>query len=239
LRTVELPVFAAARSGRLRLRLGLRGRPLALDVGQPAFPFLNFIVLSAHNKNLYTTDALRFCMTMKIRSARFNIYLVAVLAALAVAGCAGTKHKNKKNDIATLISLHLEVSSDETQVSAPVPILRAQPEMVNVETEAFLDEGALESARVVDDLGGFHIRLKFNWEGTMVLDGITTDNQSRRIAVLAKWDKDTRWLAAPVIHRRVSDGTFDFTPDATREEADRIVQGLTNLVAKVKDADKF
>jgi len=176
-------------------------------------------------------------MTMKIRSARFNTYLAAVLVALAAAGCVSAKHK--KHEISSLISLHLESNPDDTQTSAPVPILRANPEMVNVETEAFLDEGSLESARVVDDLGGFHIHLKFNWEGTMVLDGITTDNQSRRIAVLAKWDKDTRWLGAPVIHRRVSDGTFDFTPDATREEADRIVQGLSNVVAKVKDADKF
>ena len=176
-------------------------------------------------------------MTMMIRSARFNTYLAAILLVLAAVGCASAKHK--QHQLSTLISLHLEVSADDGGTSAPVPILRAKPEMVNVDSEAFLDEGALESARVVDDLGGFHIHLKFNWEGTMVLDGVTTDNHGRRIAVLAKWDKDTRWLGAPVIRRRASDGTFDFTPDATREEANRIVLGLSNVVAKVKDADKF
>jgi preprotein translocase subunit SecD len=173
---------------------------------------------------------------MTIRFARFNIYLAAVLATMAAAGCASS-HKDKGPT--TLLSLHLEVSPDDTDTSSPVPVLRANPSYVNVDKESVLDEGSIDSARVVDDLGGFHIQVKFNWEGAMVLDGVTTDNHNRRIAVLARWDKESRWLAAPVIKRRISDGVYDFTPDATREEAQRIVLGLNNLAAKVKDQDKM
>ena len=37
---------------------------------------------------------------------------------------------------------------------------------------------------------------------------------------------DPRWLAAPVFTKRITDGVLVFTPDCTREEADRIVKGL-------------
>ena len=45
--------------------------------------------------------------------------------------------------------------------------------------------------------------------------------------------KDYRWLAAPVINRRISDGVLVFTPDATREEAEEIALGLNNVAKKV------
>jgi hypothetical protein len=37
----------------------------------------------------------------------------------------------------------------------------------------------------------------------------------------------------------ISDGIIEFTPDASRAEADRIVRGLNNLVAKVKKLNQF
>ena len=45
--------------------------------------------------------------------------------------------------------------------------------------------------------------------------------------------KDYRWLAAPVISHRISDGVLVFTPDATREEAEEIALGLNNVSKKV------
>ena len=83
-------------SRRLR-RLGPRGCLLAFDVGQPAFPFLNFVILSAHNKNLYTTDALGLCMTMMIRSARFNTYLAALLLVLVAPSVAQVRSTSSTN----------------------------------------------------------------------------------------------------------------------------------------------
>jgi len=42
---------------------------------------------------------------------------------------------------------------------------------------------------------------------------------------------DSRWLAAPVISRRLSDGVLTFTADCDRYEADRLTEGL-NVDAK-------
>ena len=40
------------------------------------------------------------------------------------------------------------------------------------------------------------------------------------------------WLAAPIISNRISDGTLLFTPDASRENTEAIVQGLTKKESK-------
>jgi preprotein translocase subunit SecD len=169
---------------------------------------------------------------------RFNIYLAAALAVVMVAGCKSAKSKEKKDR--TIVELHLEVPQDGTDRNEAVPIYRSNPSYVNVEKEPFLDTGNVEAARVVDEQNGlFHIELKFNWQGTLLLDGVTTDNHHRRIAVMATIGKESRWLGAPLIQRRMSDGIFTFTPDATREESDQIVRGLNNLHKELKDRDKW
>ena len=47
-----------------------------------------------------------------------------------------------------------------------------------------------------------------------------------------------RWLAAPVISRRNSNGLLVFTPDADREEAAEIELGLNNLARKTQPSLK-
>jgi preprotein translocase subunit SecD len=174
---------------------------------------------------------------MMINFVRFNIYLAVVIGLVCANGCASSKSDKEKE--ASSIQLHLEANQDGTERNTPVPIYRAKPVYVNVEKETFLDEGYLESARVVDQLGGFSIELKFNWQGIRILDGVTTDNSNRRIAIFAKFGKDPRWLGAPVVRRRISDGVLTFTPDATREEAERIVRGLNNLAVELKKREKL
>ena len=177
---------------------------------------------------------------MKIGLARFNMYFCLMAASLLLAtGCASGEKKKEKEQ-ATTISLHLETHEDGTDRNGPVPIFRENPVYVNVEKEPFLEEGDVDSARVVDDGHGlFHIELKFNWRGAMILDGVTSDNHNRRIAVVAVFGKGPRWLGAPITKRRISDGIFAFTPDATREEADRIVKGLNDVSKEVKKDDKL
>ena len=43
-----------------------------------------------------------------------------------------------------------------------------------------------------------------------------------------------RWLAAPLIRQRISDGTLSFSPDASREEMERLVFGLNEALRKEK-----
>ncbi len=90
----------------------------------------------------------------------------------------------------------------------------------------------------MEEPGGlFSIRLKFNWEGTAILDSFTSSNPGRRIAIMGDFG-GKRWLASPLIRQRISNGVLTFTPDATREEADKIVRGLNNVAREVKKGEK-
>jgi preprotein translocase subunit SecD len=175
---------------------------------------------------------------MMFKFQRFNIYLLAALCLLVASGCSSPEKKKKKE--ATEISLHLEVNQDGTTRNEPVPILRGEhPIYVNVDKDPFVDTGHVEEASIVNDMGGFSIQLKLNWQGTQILDGITGGNRGKRIAVFCKFGRDPRWLAAPQITKHLSAGVFTFTPDATREEAERIVTGLNNVAEKVKKDSKW
>ena len=173
---------------------------------------------------------------MLLRSRSFNIYFLWLLAGL-LTGCKTTEEKKKSKDAST-IRLHLEVNADGTPHSGGVPIYRQQPIMVNVNREPFLTEGELQEASVVEALGGFAIKLQFNRHGSLVLDGTTTSYKGRRIGIQSQFT-ESRWLAAPLISQRLSNGVLVFTPDATREEAERIVRGLNNLTAAVKKRSRF
>jgi hypothetical protein len=67
------------------------------------------------------------------------------------------------------------------------------------------------------------------------LEQFTAANPGRHLAIFGQWgDKLSagRWLAAPLISRRITKGTIIFTPDASREEALKLVTGLSNIAKK-------
>jgi preprotein translocase subunit SecD len=174
---------------------------------------------------------------MMTKWARFNIYLMAAMALLLTCGCKSAE--KKKKELATEISLHLETNQDGTEYNETVPIYRESPIYVNIEKSPFLDTADIEQAKLVDDLGSFSIQLKMNWHGTQVLQGVTTGNRGKRIAIFGRFGKGPRWLGAPVINKSISDGVFTFTPDASREEAERIVRGLNNISKALKENDSW
>ncbi|MFO1497624.1 MAG: hypothetical protein U1G07_04395 [Verrucomicrobiota bacterium] len=173
---------------------------------------------------------------MKRWLAPFNIYLLTVLIAWSL-GCQ-TSDERKKGKEASTLRLFLEAHRDGNDSQSGVPIYRANPIRVNVEREPFLSETDLESASVVDLPGGFAIRAQFDGHGALILEGVTVAHKGAHIAVQSNFG-ESRWLAAPLITRRISNGEFVFTPDATRDEADRVVRGLTNLITKVKKRSAF
>jgi hypothetical protein len=179
---------------------------------------------------------------MKSRLCTFNLYFI-LLCCFIVPACKTTepprtKEEKKKDDQASTIRLHLEVNRDGTPYNSGVPIYRGSPFLVNIERNPFLNEIDLQQASVVDAVGGFMIHLQFNRHGALILENVTTSYKGKRIAVHSNFG-ESRWLAAPIIQRNVSDGTLVFTPDATREEAERIVRGLNNLVAAIKKRSKY
>jgi preprotein translocase subunit SecD len=179
---------------------------------------------------------------MKIRCLRFNLYLCVVLplvAALA-AGCQ-TEARKRKHQPGKL-SIHIETHADGTNMSEPVPIYRQHPFMVTVEKEPILTELNVEGAKVEDVVGGFAIRVQFDQQGTWILEQHSIDSRGRRFAIYCEFGpglKEKRWLAAPIISRRISDGVLVFTPDASREEADQLVLGLNNIGRAVKKNNEW
>lgn len=173
---------------------------------------------------------------MKIRWQRFNLYFLVTLAVIAVAGCQSSSAERKAKKLLATFRLHLEGRRDRTKTTEPVPVYRAEPVMVHVEKTAFLDEGHVASAQVIDVVGGFALRVQFDHRGTGLLEECTTVNRPRRAAIFCQFGEDLkeqRWLAAPVLSRRITDGVLTFTPDTTREEAEQIAQGLNNVAKKV------
>jgi len=175
---------------------------------------------------------------MKIQIRRFNFILLLTLG-LVVSGCSSPGPKAKKVKEPTTLRFHLEVNRDGSDKSGPVTIGRSAPFGVNVQKEAFLTEFDITEARVVDDsMGGFSLRIQCNRRGTWLLEQYTTANKGRRAAIFCQFGTNAWWLAAPIMEKRIADGAFSFTPDASRVEADRIVRGLNQQGVDVKKDDR-
>ena len=176
----------------------------------------------------------RLCVgTMVIRLARFNTYLLAAALGATLAGC-GTAGSSRDKEVATL-RLHVEVNRDAGDRSQPVMISRAAQIQLNVDKIQFLDEASVTEAKVMDTMGAFTMVIQFDRRGTLFLEQYSATNPGRHIAIAAQWgdkEKQTRWLAAPLINHRITDGILTFTPDATRAEAEEIARGVNNVAIK-------
>ena len=178
---------------------------------------------------------------MKIRAPGINTNLCAFLAtALLLLGCASPDDpnamgKSKKGKEAAMIMFHIETPSDGTPYTQTVEVPRGSAKTMNVETAPFLDTGHLVEAMLVqtDKFGGFALRLQFNQHGAFALDTYTSANRGRHLAIFCMFGAE-RWVAAPLITRRISNGLLQFTPDLTREEAEYVVTGLNNVAARLK-----
>ena len=178
---------------------------------------------------------------MKIRPAPFKIYLLVFLGlAWGGWGCQtdSSQKKAPKKGFSAL-SLHIEINADGTDKNSTVMVGRQTPFPVNVNKAAFLETSHLARASLVDDgMGGFVFRIQFNRQGTWLLEQYTVQNKGRHIAVFAQLE-DFRWIAAPLITKRISDGVFIFTPDASREDAEKLVLGLNKMIKKLRSRNTF
>jgi hypothetical protein len=166
---------------------------------------------------------------------QFNSFLPALVAALLAWGCASSGDKKGKE--ASTLALFLETNPDDGGRTATVPVVRASPVMVAVDRSPFLNERNLIEAALVDVPYGFAIQVRLDAHGALVLDSVTSANKGSRIVVYSLFTEG-RWLAAPKITAPIKDGVFVFTPDATREEAERIVRGLNNMATALGNKPK-
>ena len=170
---------------------------------------------------------------MRVITRRFNLFLA--LAALALlCGCQTDKKKEKE---VSVLRVHIEASPQSAGSTQTITVLRDDPLLVTIFKDAILSEANLTEAKVIDAQGGFAIQLQFDENNTMVLEQYSASYRGKHFVIFGQWgDKPTdgRWLAAPLITRRISDGKLSFTPDMSRTNADRLVLGLNNAAANAK-----
>ena len=179
---------------------------------------------------------------MKFRWAGFNIYLATALGLLLLCGCKSAKTNSK--GLATL-RVHAEMLGDAAGRTTKVQVFRAQPFFVTIEKTPFLTEAFVKHASVADTMGGFALQVQFERQGTWLLEQYSSALRGKHIVIFSqfvppgekKQNPDGRWLAAPLVSTRITDGLLVFTPDATRAEAEQIANGL-NAVAKKNGTDK-
>ncbi len=179
---------------------------------------------------------------MVIRLARFNIYLALPLL-LLFAGCQSQERKRAQQP--STLRIHLETNLDGTDRSEEVSLFRTESVKMVIEKASFLNEGFIKEAKVVDAIGGLALRIQLDHKGTLLLDQYTTANRGKHMAIYSQFvlppDEKLnrgRWIAAPVIANRITDGVLLFTPDVTPEEADQIVRGLNNVAEKAQSSLK-
>jgi hypothetical protein len=174
---------------------------------------------------------------MMIQRERFNIYLLLGLLLAMICGCRTVESKQQK--ALSTLRVHIQAGADLPNRSQPVPIYRDNPFQINIEKDPVLTEANVSEARVIEAVGGFAISIRFERRGMWLLEQYTAANQRKHLVIFSQFASPTtpginvgRWLAAPLITGRISDGTLIFTPDASREEADQIVSGLNNAAKK-------
>ena len=178
---------------------------------------------------------------MVIRPLRFNFYLLLLLAG-ALGGCATTTGTSTKDRPLARLTVNVESNREAEGFRELISVPRGNPVAINILTSALLNETHVAEARLVDSFAGCTMVIQFNPMGTHLLEQYTAAYPGRRFAIAALFGVqkklEKRWLAAPLLNRRISDGILAFTPDASREEADMIVRGLNNLAREIGNQSK-
>lgn len=167
---------------------------------------------------------------------RFNCYLALVVGVAWISGCVSPEEKEKRQEASTL-KLHLQMDFDTGEKSQLIEVIRAKPTVLRIDKVPFLDESHLVDAALVDTLGGFAIQVKFDFHGSLALESASGTHRNKCVAIYCMFTEG-RWLGAPQLNQRITDGTLVFTPDATREEAERIVRGLNNIAVQMGNKSK-
>ena len=171
---------------------------------------------------------------MKFHPVRFNSYLL-VLVAACLAACE-TTHPSGSPKAATGVAtlrIHLETHPDPLGLSRQITVGIEDAQTFFV-TAPMISEEALVAARLWEgNADQFAIHLQFNREGQRTLEMLSMSYRGKRLALMSQFP-EARWIGTVRMDRRIADGALLFRPEATREEAERIVHLLNGTVAKLK-----
>lgn len=168
---------------------------------------------------------------MMICRSRFNIYLMCLLAVVFAGGC-------KTQRLSTL-RLHQEINQNAGNRVEAITVHRDPLVTMHIDSLPFLTEAYVKSAKVVDVVGGHALSIQFDRQGSWLLEQYTSALRGKRIAIFVQFStppknklNQGRWMAAVYIQERTTNGLLVFTPNATREEAELIAEGLRNVAKK-------
>jgi hypothetical protein len=169
---------------------------------------------------------------MNFYRRRFNLYFLPAVLCLLVSGCALW---HREHDFGAVLRIHVESESSAAGSNKTISVLRSQPMMLNISTDPILTESDVIGAALLDTPGGgFSVEVKFEETAGWRLEQYTAINPGKHLAIFAQWSAkptDGRWLAAPLINRRMAGSELTFTPDASHEEVEELVKTL-NVDAK-------
>lgn len=168
---------------------------------------------------------------MKCCARQFNLYLPLLAILGLLCGC----RTGDQDQQTAALRVHVESTGNVEGSGQTVSVLRADPVLVTIASDPILTEASIIKAAIIQTPGGFAVEVRFDETGTWTLEQYTAANPGRHLAIFGQWGKkltDGRWLAAPLITRRISNGILAFTPDASRAEADQLVLGLNNIAKK-------
>ncbi|MGA2801332.1 MAG: hypothetical protein ABSE97_03015 [Verrucomicrobiota bacterium] len=143
---------------------------------------------------------------------------------------------NRQKGPFSAVRIHIEVNPDSAGTSQTVSVMRSDPVLVTIAQEPILTEVNVVAARVFDAYGGFAIEIRFDETATWILEQYSATSSGRHFAIFGQWGNklgNARWLTAPLITHRISNGVLLFTPDCSREEADQFVLGLNNVAKEI------
>jgi preprotein translocase subunit SecD len=176
---------------------------------------------------------------MKGYSRRFNLFLALAVAAGLVAGCKSTMSDLglEKNQPMGALRVHIELSPNNAALASEtaenVSVLRSQPVKVTIDKDPVLTENNLIAAKVIATPDAPAIEVRFDVNGTWILEQYSAANPGRHFVIYAQWGKDMkdgRWIAAPLITKRIDNGILSFTPDMSTNETDQLITGLNNVI---------
>lgn len=168
---------------------------------------------------------------MKFGLGRINTYFVALALGL-LGGCVSTGPGQGDTDLST-IRIHLETNADNFGMSRRIEV-GPEPLQAFSVTGPALGEIHLLAAQLWEgNAGEYAIHLQFDRQGAQILEIYSMSYRGKRLAIFSQFPQP-RWVGAVRMDRRIGDGTLIFRPDATRDEAQRLVAGLNKTVAKLK-----
>jgi preprotein translocase subunit SecD len=186
---------------------------------------------------------------MKVCARSFNLFFALAILLLPLCGC----QTDRQEEQTAALRVHIEAAPEGTAMGTTqtVSVLRADPVLVTIAKEPILTEANIVAAKVINTPDAPAIEIQFDENGTWILEQYSASNPGRHFVIFGEWGENpsnhrwlrafsakknekplnSRWLAAPLITRRISNGILSFTPDMSRAEADQLMLGL-NAFAK-------